>query len=234
MPQPVPSSGLIATSTRVDGLGDRDRGAPVTAARDVQRAPDRGGPNAPWATTTSRPRKATPFGEFKPVSNSSMSLWADAIDGAIAVAAMTDGRAERDECPCSMQEMPLSVPSLVPPPRWGSLRVLHDGLYSCRKFGDDTSGRGRSGAPPGGVVAVVAALQDAQQRESVEDFVSHFRDDATWVTAGGRRLIGRQEIAEFTQQVLPGAMRDSSATNQVMQVVFVRADVAGQNTQVAA
>ena len=29
-------------------------------------------------------------------------------------------------------------------------------------------------------------------------------------------------------------MRDSSATNQVMQVVFVRADVAGQNTQVAA
>ena len=33
------------------------------------------------------------------------------------------------------------------------------------------------------VVAVVAALQDAQQRESVEDLVSHFRDDATWVTA---------------------------------------------------
>ena len=76
------------------------------------------------------------------------------------------------------------------------------------------------------VVDVVAALQDAQQRESVEDFVGLFRDDATWVTAGGRRLIGRQEIAEFTQQVLPGAMRDSSATYQVMHVVFVRADVA--------
>ena len=76
------------------------------------------------------------------------------------------------------------------------------------------------------VVDVVAALQDAQQRESVEDFVSLFRDDATWVTAGGRRLIGRQEIAEFTQQVLPGAMRDSSATYQVVHVVFVRSDVA--------
>ena len=76
------------------------------------------------------------------------------------------------------------------------------------------------------VVDVVAALQDAQQRESVEDFVGLFRDDATWVTAGGRRLIGRQEIAEFTQQVLPGAMRDSSAIYQVMHVVFVRADVA--------
>jgi len=75
------------------------------------------------------------------------------------------------------------------------------------------------------VVDVVAALQGAQQRESVEDFVGLFRDDATWVTAGGRRLIGRQEIAEFTQQVLPGAMRDSSATYQVMHVVFVRVAV---------
>ena len=54
--------------------------------------------------------------------------------------------------------------------------------------------------------AVVAALQHAQQHELVDEFVDLFADDATWVTAGGRRLIGRRQIAEFTATVLPGAL----------------------------
>lgn len=76
------------------------------------------------------------------------------------------------------------------------------------------------------VTQVVAALQTAQQNEDVEGFVSLFHPDAMWVTGGGRRLIGRDEIAEFTAQVLPGAMRDSTQAYDVVHVVFVRPDVA--------
>jgi uncharacterized protein (TIGR02246 family) len=73
---------------------------------------------------------------------------------------------------------------------------------------------------------VVSDLERAQQTESVDDFVALFRVDATWVTGGGHRLIGRDEIAEFTRAVLPGAMRDSTARYNVEHVVIVREGVA--------
>lgn len=76
------------------------------------------------------------------------------------------------------------------------------------------------------LVHVVAALQHAQQHERVSDFVELFHDDATWVTGGGRRLIGRSEIAEFTAKVLPGAMSESTATYDVEHIVLIRPDVA--------
>jgi uncharacterized protein (TIGR02246 family) len=56
--------------------------------------------------------------------------------------------------------------------------------------------------------------------------VSLFRPDAIWTTAGGKRLTGRDEISAFTHQVLPGAMKDSTATYEVVQVLFIRPDVA--------
>ncbi|HEU5083172.1 MAG TPA: SgcJ/EcaC family oxidoreductase [Acidimicrobiales bacterium] len=74
--------------------------------------------------------------------------------------------------------------------------------------------------------AVVAELQRAQQHEDVDAFVALFRDDAVWTTAGGRRLVGRDEIAAFTATVLPGAMRESTARYDVDHVVLVRPDVA--------
>ena len=55
---------------------------------------------------------------------------------------------------------------------------------------------------------------------------SLFRADAIWTTAGGRRLFGRDAIAEFTARVLPGAMRDSTATYRIEHVLFIRPDVA--------
>lgn len=73
---------------------------------------------------------------------------------------------------------------------------------------------------------VVATLEHAQQHELVDEFVGLFRPDAIWTTGGGKRLIGRDEIAAFTQQVLPGAMRDSTATYEVVHVLFIRPDVA--------
>lgn len=78
---------------------------------------------------------------------------------------------------------------------------------------------------------LVARLQDAQQRESVEDFVGLMRHDAVWVTAMGKRLTGRDEIAAFTARVLPGAMRESTATYEVVNTVFIREDVVAVNVR---
>lgn len=76
------------------------------------------------------------------------------------------------------------------------------------------------------IEAVVERLEHAQQTEQVDDFIGLFRPDATWVTAHGRRLIGRDDIGEFTRAVLPGAMRTSTATYAVDHVTLVRPDVA--------
>jgi uncharacterized protein (TIGR02246 family) len=73
---------------------------------------------------------------------------------------------------------------------------------------------------------VVATLEHAQQNELVDEFVGLFRADALWTTGGGKRLTGRDEIAAFTSQVLPGAMKESTATYEVVHVLFIRPDVA--------
>src|SRR4051794_2279828 len=73
---------------------------------------------------------------------------------------------------------------------------------------------------------VVASIEHAQNNELVEEFVGLFREDAIWTTGHGRRLFGRDAIAAFTRQVLPGAMRESTVTLEVEHVLFLRPDVA--------
>jgi uncharacterized protein (TIGR02246 family) len=73
---------------------------------------------------------------------------------------------------------------------------------------------------------VVAALEHAQQNEQPDEFIGLFRQDAIWTTGHGLRLNGRDEIAAFTRRVLPGAMRTSTARYEVVQVLFIRPDVA--------
>jgi uncharacterized protein (TIGR02246 family) len=73
---------------------------------------------------------------------------------------------------------------------------------------------------------VIATVQHAQQNELPDEFVGLFRPDAIWTTAHGKRLTGRDEIAEFTHRVLPGAMKDTTATYELAHVVFIRPDVA--------
>ncbi|MFJ2651248.1 SgcJ/EcaC family oxidoreductase [Streptomyces sp. NPDC087420] len=73
---------------------------------------------------------------------------------------------------------------------------------------------------------VIATLEHSQLNELAEEFIGLFRADAIWTTGHGRRLTGREEIAAFTRQVLPGAMKDSTATYEVVQVLFIRPDVA--------
>ncbi|WP_280261980.1 SgcJ/EcaC family oxidoreductase [Nocardia wallacei] len=73
---------------------------------------------------------------------------------------------------------------------------------------------------------VVATVEHAQQNELVDEFVSLFHPDAIWTTGHGKLLDGRDAIAEFTARVLPGAMRDGTATYEVVLVRFLRPDVA--------
>ncbi|MBC8094099.1 MAG: SgcJ/EcaC family oxidoreductase [Pseudonocardia sp.] len=73
---------------------------------------------------------------------------------------------------------------------------------------------------------VVARLEHAQQNELLDEFVGLFRHDAIWTTGSGRFLDGRDEIEAFTRRVLPGAMRESTATYEVVRVLFLRPDVA--------
>ncbi|GAA4423985.1 SgcJ/EcaC family oxidoreductase [Actinokineospora soli] len=73
---------------------------------------------------------------------------------------------------------------------------------------------------------VVATLEHAQHNELVDEFVGLFHKDAIWTTAHGKFLNGRDEIAEFTAQVLPGATKIGLATYEVAHVRFLRPDVA--------
>ncbi|MGW5052063.1 SgcJ/EcaC family oxidoreductase [Actinokineospora sp. NPDC004072] len=73
---------------------------------------------------------------------------------------------------------------------------------------------------------VVAALEHAQRHELVDDFIALFRHDAIWTTAHGRLLTGREEIAVFTRQVLPGAMAGLTPHYEVTHVLAIRPDVA--------
>jgi uncharacterized protein (TIGR02246 family) len=73
---------------------------------------------------------------------------------------------------------------------------------------------------------LVATVQHAQQNELPEEFIDLFREDAIWTTAHGKRLFGRDEIASFTRQVLPGAGAEALATYEVSHVLYIRPDVA--------
>lgn len=74
---------------------------------------------------------------------------------------------------------------------------------------------------------LVATVERVQQLELVDEFVALFRSDAIWTTGRGHRLFGRDAIAEFTANVLPGwTAGGSTATYEVEHVLFIRPDVA--------
>ncbi|SDL18818.1 SgcJ/EcaC family oxidoreductase [Streptomyces indicus] len=73
---------------------------------------------------------------------------------------------------------------------------------------------------------VIATLEHAQVNEDVEEFLGLFRADAIWTTAHGKLLTGLDEIAAFTRRTLPGAMTDGSVSYELVDVLFIRPDVA--------
>jgi uncharacterized protein (TIGR02246 family) len=75
------------------------------------------------------------------------------------------------------------------------------------------------------LTARVADLERTQRAEDVEGFLALFDLQATWVTAGGQRLVGRDAIAEFTRQVLPGAFAEGSVSYTVEVVETLAPDV---------
>ena len=75
------------------------------------------------------------------------------------------------------------------------------------------------------LTARVAELERSQRQEDSEGFLALFDPAATWVTGGGRRLIGREAISEFTRQVLPGAFVDGSVNYTIQVVSFISPDV---------
>jgi uncharacterized protein (TIGR02246 family) len=76
------------------------------------------------------------------------------------------------------------------------------------------------------LAARVAELERSQRQEDCQGFLALFDPAATWVTGGGRRLIGREAISEFTRQVLPGAFVDGSVDYTVRVVSFISPHVA--------
>ena len=75
------------------------------------------------------------------------------------------------------------------------------------------------------LTARVAELERTQREEDVDGFLALFDRQATWVTGGGQRLVGRAAIAEFTRQVLPGAFAEGSVSYTVEVVEAIAPDV---------
>lgn len=77
------------------------------------------------------------------------------------------------------------------------------------------------------LIHLVADLERSQLNEDPEAFLALFDPDATWVTGGGRRLVGLDEISAFTHAVLPAWRKGGgSATYVVQQVRFLTSDIA--------
>ena len=76
------------------------------------------------------------------------------------------------------------------------------------------------------IEALVARLEAAQQAEDVTGFMALFAEHAVWTTAHGKRIVGRDAIHAFTESVLPGAMRESTARYDIERIAFLRPDVA--------
>ncbi|MFF3334109.1 SgcJ/EcaC family oxidoreductase [Streptomyces sp. NPDC002888] len=81
------------------------------------------------------------------------------------------------------------------------------------------------------IAQVVATIEHSQRNELPGEFVSLFCEDAIWTTGHGKRLDGRDEISAFTHQMLPGGMKDTTVTYEVLtyevlHVVFIRPDMA--------
>ena len=93
----------------------------------------------------------------------------------------------------------------------------------------DITGQIPSTADVDAILALVTTVEKAQSNEDADAFLALFREDALWVTGHGKRLYGRDTIAEFTRRVLPGATKDSYATYTPDHLLFVRPDIAVVN-----
>jgi len=76
------------------------------------------------------------------------------------------------------------------------------------------------------LIQLVSALEKSQLTEDPDAFLALFDPDAIWVTGGGRRLVGLDEISAFTRMVLPGWMDGGSVTYVVRHIRLLTPDIA--------
>lgn len=76
------------------------------------------------------------------------------------------------------------------------------------------------------LIQLVSALEKSQLTEDPDAFLVLFDPEAVWVTGGGRRLVGLDEISAFTRMVLPGWMNGGSVRYVVRHIRFLTPDVA--------
>lgn len=81
------------------------------------------------------------------------------------------------------------------------------------------------------LAARVAEVQATQRAEDVDGFLALFHPRAIWVNGAGTRLIGREAIADFTRQVLPGGMTGVSVAYELEHIEFLTPDLASTSVR---
>lgn len=119
------------------------------------------------------------------------------------------------------------------PIRPDAVTDLREGSYAARTPRDKIVVQPADGAERtadiDAIVELVRRVEVAQQTEDVTAFTGAFDQHSVWTTAHGKRIVGKDEITAFTRAVLPGAMRESTATYDVEHILFVHDDVAVVN-----
>jgi uncharacterized protein (TIGR02246 family) len=85
----------------------------------------------------------------------------------------------------------------------------------CRDAGDDDAIR-----------ALLGVMSDAWCRGDGQEYASVFSEDATYVNAPGRRLVGRQSIAAFHQRDFDGLLKDTRLGAYPYEIQWLTPDVA--------
>jgi uncharacterized protein (TIGR02246 family) len=81
------------------------------------------------------------------------------------------------------------------------------------------------------MAARVAELQATQRAEDADGFLALFHPRAIWVNGAGTRLMGRDAIADFTRQVLPGGMAGRSVVYELEHIEFLTPDLASTSVR---
>ncbi|MCR8645433.1 SgcJ/EcaC family oxidoreductase [Paenibacillus sp. N1-5-1-14] len=73
---------------------------------------------------------------------------------------------------------------------------------------------------------IIAEMEAAHNQHDADALDRHFTSDATWVNVMGLRLSGWKQINEVHKAVYAGPLKDSYARYEVVNINFVRSDVA--------
>ncbi|GAB6930662.1 hypothetical protein JCM10914A_46450 [Paenibacillus sp. JCM 10914] len=73
---------------------------------------------------------------------------------------------------------------------------------------------------------IIAEMESAHNRHNADELDFHFTANATWVNVWGSRLSGWDQINKAHRLAYEGPLRNSYARYEVLNISFVRSDVA--------